>query len=274
MFYFESCKPPNLFLSMAKDKSSLLIFIESQAYCAKEGKGLMQSPQDSWYVQVNGQNYGPYNAAQMQAFCAEGRVNEYSIISQSAAQGYAPAPQFQSFLQWTGKLQTPAQSHSQPLHLTQTIAQTQKAQVLTPISAPQAGVLARQMTPNHAPQYVAPNPTPAQQITAPVQQPSPMQEAASIQNPLQDSAQHPQQHREQHPAPVQNTDSMAMTVFIVMAEIRSVNGMDFLQALQAHGTAQRIGDSLWLLQSPTSAVSYTHLPSPRDATLSRMPSSA
>ena len=212
----------------------------------------MQSPQDSWYVQVNGQNYGPYNAAQMQAFCAEGRVNEYSIISQSAAQGYAPAPQFQSFLQWTGKLQAPAQSHSQPLQLTQTIAQTQKAQVLRPISAPQAGVLARQMTPNHAPQYVAPNPTPAQQITAPVQQPSPMQEAASIQNPLQDSTQHPEQHQEQHPAPVQNTDSMAMTVFIVMAEIRSVNGMDFLQALQAHGTAQRIGDSLWLLQSASS----------------------
>ena len=43
-----------------------------------------------------------------------------------------------------------------------------------------------------------------------------------------------------------------MTVFIVMAEIRSVNGMDFLQALQAHGTAQRIGDSLWLLQSSSS----------------------
>jgi len=205
----------------------------------------MQSPQDSWYVQVNGQNYGPYNAAQMQAFCAEGRVNEYSIISQSAAKGYAPAPQFQSFLQWTGRLQAPAQSHVQPLQLTHTIPQSQHAQVLRPISAPQAGVLARQMTPNHAPQYVAPNPTPAQQIAAPVQQPSPVQQATPIQH-------HSAQHPEQHPAPVQNTDTPAMTVFIVMAEIRSVNGMDFLQALQAHGTAQRIGDTLWLLQSASS----------------------
>ena len=205
----------------------------------------MKSSQDSWYVQVNGQNYGPYNAAQMQAFCAEGRVNEYSIISQSAAQGYAPAPQFQSFLQWTGRLQAPAQSHAQPLHLTQTIPQSQQAQVLRPISAPQTGVLARKMTPNHAPQYVAPNPTPAQQITAPVQQPSPVQQATPIQH-------HSAQHPEQHPAPVQNTDTPVMTVFIVMAEIRSVNGMDFLQALQAHGTAQRIGDSLWLLQSSSS----------------------
>jgi len=192
----------------------------------------MQAPQDSWYVQVNGQNYGPYNAMQMQAFCSEGRVNEHSIISQSATQGYAPATRFQSFLQWTGRLE--AKEH--PLRLTQSIPQTQQAQVsqqtqvLRPISAPQAGVLARQMTPNHAPQNVAPSPVPAHQVATPVQQPMSVQ----------------------HPTPVQNSNSIAMTVFIVMAEIRSANGMDFLQALQDHGTAQRIGDSLWLLQSATS----------------------
>ncbi len=39
------------------------------------------------------------------------------------------------------------------------------------------------------------------------------------------------------------------SVFMVMAEISSGNGMRFLQALQAHGTAQRIGDSVWLLRS-------------------------
>ncbi len=39
------------------------------------------------------------------------------------------------------------------------------------------------------------------------------------------------------------------SIFMVMAEISSGNGMRFLQALQAHGTAQRIGDSVWLLRS-------------------------
>ena len=38
-----------------------------------------------------------------------------------------------------------------------------------------------------------------------------------------------------------------------MAEIRSANGMDFLQALQSQGIAQRIGDSVWLLKSAISA---------------------
>jgi len=42
------------------------------------------------------------------------------------------------------------------------------------------------------------------------------------------------------------------TVFVVMAEIRSENGMAFLQTLQSSGTAQRIGDSVWLLRSGTS----------------------
>jgi len=34
-----------------------------------------------------------------------------------------------------------------------------------------------------------------------------------------------------------------------MAEIRSGNGMQFLQVLQNEGIAQRIGDSVWLLRS-------------------------
>jgi len=41
----------------------------------------------------------------------------------------------------------------------------------------------------------------------------------------------------------------AVSVFLVMAEIRSRNAMQFLQALQAYGTAQRIGDTVWLLRS-------------------------
>ena len=198
---------------------------------------------DSWYVQVNGQAYGPYTEQQMQVFCTEGRVNDRSIISQSAVQGYAPAAQFQSFLQWTGRLQTQQrpqqypQHHpqQQPLQLTQAVAptsptptpqaptlqpQAQQGQVLRPISLPQAGVLARQQITAPSPQHASPTPSPAQQVQQ-VQQ-------TAIQ-----------------PSPTK-------TVFIVMAEIRSANGMDFLQALQEQGTAQRIGDSLWLLKSATS----------------------
>ncbi len=43
------------------------------------------------------------------------------------------------------------------------------------------------------------------------------------------------------------------TVLLVMAEIRSAQGMPFLQALQRHGHAQRIGDTVWLVRSAISA---------------------
>ena len=160
----------------------------------------MQSAQNTWYVQVNGQAYGPYDAAQMKAFVIEGRVNEHSIISQTAEQGYAQAIQFQSFTQWSG----------QSLQAEQPV---QQAQILRPMSNVGGGVLARQMQPaSYAPQAVAPNPAPVQHVQA-------------------------------APQPAANT------VFVVMAEIRSENGMQFLQALQNEGAAQRIGDSVWLLRS-------------------------
>ena len=92
----------------------------------------------------------------------------------------------------------------------------QQAQVLRPMSNVGGGILARQMQPvGQAPLAVAPNPTPVQraQIT---------------------------------PQAVHQT--AANTVILVMAEIRSGNGMQFLQALQQQGVAQRIGDSVWLLR--------------------------
>ena len=166
----------------------------------------MQSAQNTWYVQVNGQAYGPYNDVQMKAFVAEGRVTAESLITHNAAQGYAPAAQFSVFAQWSGQ-----HIQAQPM--------TAQAQVLRPMSNVGGGVLARQIQPTtHTPQAVVPNPRPAQQpqITPQVV---------------------PQQ--------------AANTVFIVMAEIRSCNGMQFLQALQNEGVAQRIGDSVWLLRSAT-----------------------
>ena len=163
----------------------------------------MQSMRTTWYVQVNGQAYGPYDTAQMQDFVAEGRVNAQSIISQSAQQGYAPAAQFPVFAQWSGQ-----QPQMQPI--------SNQAQVLRPMSNVGGGVLARQIQPvGQAPQAMVPNPTPVQraQIT---------------------------------PQAVHQT--AANTVILVMAEIRSGNGMQFLQALQQQGVAQRIGDSVWLLR--------------------------
>jgi len=163
----------------------------------------MQSMRTTWYVQVNGQAYGPYDTAQMQDFVAEGRVNAQSIISQSAQQGYAPAAQFPVFAQWAGQ-----QVQIQPTE--------QQAQVLRPMSNVGGGILARQMQPvGQAPLAVAPNPTPVQRAQITLQ------------------AVH---------------QTAANTVILVMAEIRSGNGMQFLQALQQQGVAQRIGDSVWLLR--------------------------
>ena len=174
----------------------------------------MQSVLNTWYVQVNGQAYGPYDTAQMQGFVSEGRVTAQSIISQTAAQGYAPADQFPVFLQWSGD-----QAHAS--HAVQQ-TQTQQAQLLRPVSNVSGGVLARQIQPlGHSPQALAPNPAPVKTT-----------------------------HITPQTAP--KAQVTANTVFLVMAEIRSNKGMEFLQALQNEGSAQRIGDSVWLLRSGTS----------------------
>ena len=193
--------------------------------------------QNSWYVQVNGQVYGPYSDEQMHGFCNEGRVNAYSVLSQSPHSGFAQATQFQSFLNWSGKLQPQRQmgtsmhpAQQNPVAHTPAPAQNQ---ILRPVSQPQAGVLARQMVAPAAPSSVAPSPSLEPQ---PLSSPAPV----SPQDPMVLSA------------PIEVDKAPALTVFVVMAEIRSVNGMDLLQALQSQGTAQRIGDSLWLLQSASS----------------------
>ncbi len=166
---------------------------------------------DSWYVQVNGQAYGPYTGGQMRDFVAEGRVNTQSMISQSAGQDYAFAGNFQSFTVWSGQQTQTAQQ-------VQTQQSTQQSQVLRPVSASRGGVLARQIAPaGYSPQAVAPSPAP-----------NPAPNLAPVSQPAQ------------------------LTVFMVMAEIRSGNGMQFLQTLQTQGAAQRIGDAVWVLRSANS----------------------
>ena len=171
----------------------------------------MQPTQNTWYVQVNGQAYGPYGSEQMQGFVTEGRVTPNSMISRSASQGYASASQFPEFANWQAPQAQTIAPAQQPV---------QQAQLLRPMSNVGGGVLARQMQPTgHAPQALAPSPA--------IAQPTPI-------------------------APQIAPQAAPNTVFVVMAEIRSENGMAFLQTLQSSGTAQRIGDSVWLLRSGTS----------------------
>jgi len=57
-------------------------------------------------------------------------------------------------------------------------------------------------------------------------------------------------------SPQQQTQQAANvqpTVFMIMAEIRSGRGMDFLQSLQSLGATQRLGSSVWVLQARTKA---------------------
>lgn len=84
---------------------------------------------------------------------------------------------------------------------------------------------------------------------APLQPAAPSQPQAQPHNqPLQlgrDAQINPQNTAAVQPSPEPKT----VTVFLIMAEIRSDQAMPFLQALQAYGTAQRIGDTVWLLRS-------------------------
>ena len=178
-----------------------------------------------WYVAVNAQSYGPYTEPQMQGFAAEGRITAASLIGQNPNNGFMPAGQFPAFRNWMQAVR-PAQSPAQPIAQVQPEPQP----ILRPIAAPQAGVLARQIQPQYSPQPLAPSPQPA---------PAP----SAIQTPATQAI----------PQPVAAPQNALNTVFVVMAEIRSANGMDFLQALQSLGIAQRIGDSVWLLKSAISA---------------------
>jgi hypothetical protein len=56
----------------------------------------------NWYVQVQGQNYGPYSEEQMRAFASEGRINEHSLISNDLQAGFFPAIGFEHYSFWSG----------------------------------------------------------------------------------------------------------------------------------------------------------------------------
>ncbi len=46
---------------------------------------------EGWTVSVAGRNYGPYSAAQMQAFAAEGRLAPHSLVQRAGEQAFRTA---------------------------------------------------------------------------------------------------------------------------------------------------------------------------------------
>lgn len=116
-----------------------------------------------WFIQVDGQAYGPFDDRTLWSYMIEGRVSAQSLISQSANTGYRLISSDPGLMNWLSKAtKTPAQ----------------------------------------------------QQQSVPAAKP---------------------------------------TVFMIMAEIRSGRGMNFLQSLQSLGPTQRLGGSVWILQARTKA---------------------
>lgn len=114
--------------------------------------------QNRWYVQVDGQAYGPFDDATLWKFMIEARVTETSVVSNHPNTGYRTVASDPNLMSWM--------------------------------------------------------------------------------------AQRPAQDPEPEPTPVADP-----TVFMIMGEIRSGRGMEFLQRLQGLGQVQRIGDTVWLLQA-------------------------
>ena len=117
--------------------------------------------QRQWFIQVDGQAYGPFDDKTLWNYMVEGRVSAQSLISHTANMGYRLVASDPGLMNW--------------------LAQTQRK---------------------------------------PAIEPAPEQTAA---------------------------------VFMIMAEIKSGRGMNFLQSLQSLGRTQRLGSSVWILQARTTA---------------------
>ncbi|MEP4051589.1 MAG: hypothetical protein ABJN22_05030 [Litorimonas sp.] len=118
-------------------------------------------PQRQWFIQVDGQAYGPFDDKTLWEYMIEGRVSAQSLVSQFANTGYRPVSADPGLMNW--------------------IAQ------------------ATDRTPKD------PEPEPSQ------------------------------------------------TVFMIMAEIKSGRGMNFLQTLQNLGPTQRLGNTVWVLKARAEA---------------------
>jgi len=117
--------------------------------------------QRQWFIQVDGQAYGPFDDKTLWAYMLEGRVSAQSLISHNANTGYRPVSANPGLMNWL------EQAMNQP------------------------------------------DPTPAVELPT--------------------------------------------TVFMIMAEIKSGRGMNFIQTLQSVGSTQRLGSTVWILQAKAKA---------------------
>ncbi len=219
-----------------------------------------------WYVFVENQSYGPYSDEQMRDFVAEGRVSSNSLISNTPQSGFFSATQFDAYNYWAsvaqqnmlmsaavagaGAVQATATNYA-PIQPVKHQALEHQAQEQQEQQQPQ------QVQSYQIQQYEQPQAIQAQPVTQPVQptiqpsgqssiQPSVRQVGHSTGQPetytpvVQPEARTPQLH---------NNKS---SVFLIMAEIRSGGDMQFLQALQNFGQAQRVGGTVWLVRTPHS----------------------
>jgi len=168
--------------------------IQSPSQASAQGQTPI-APQRNWYIQVEQQNYGPFDDATLWAFMCEGRVNAQSLISQYPNTAYRPVAADPGLMGWLN--QTPQNL----------AAQAQLVQ-----------------------QQAVQQPTYAQV------QPQQMQQQAQAQAQAQ-----------------AQPNTAAQTVFMIMAEIRSGRGMEFLQTLQSLGDVERIGDTVWILKARASS---------------------
>ncbi|PHR55420.1 MAG: hypothetical protein COA43_15445 [Robiginitomaculum sp.] len=207
-----------------------------------------------WYVQVQNQAYGPYSDAQMQSFVAEGRITEGSFISNAPEQGYFNAVAYDVFKIWSGTGQAISmQSGMTAMTGTNAVGETN----ITNSAADNVYNYQQSSYQQTAPyQDTSPNISHnasqnASQNTSPYSTPQSVQQ----ETPLTLTTQIPEAVI---PAPnyttpaqqsVQSAPKEKTNVYLIMAEIRSDGAMGFLKALQGFGTAQRIGDTVWLVRS-------------------------
>lgn len=171
---------------------------------------------NQWHVEFDGLSYGPFTYAQMQGFVNEERVVASSLITPDPSRGYFQASAFPVFLNWLSarqEMQYVQQSQQEAAYAQQDYVEPQQQQLQ---QAGSVHMSAGQMSAGHMSgghMAVGQNYTP---------------------NPT-----------------AQQMRAPALSVFLIMAEIRSAQAMPFLHAVQAFGTAQRIGDTVWLLRGTT-----------------------
>jgi len=232
---------------------------------------------DTWYVQINGQVYGPYSTVQMHGFVEEGRIISDSQISTSPDQVFRSASDYKAFNPALITPQLP-QTLAQTLELTQAI--TPSEMVLRPGATPQAPKPAQQnFKPVEYNPHLDENARHYETVVFQPLTPSPQKQQAAV-NQLanQDRGQtsrvtpnsvvnndvdkidavKPVNLKPKPPAALHTQDTEIDShqagkniVLLVMAEFRSGHAMGFLKAIQNQGVAQRIGDTVWLLKTQT-----------------------